>query len=73
MHPNASAAVYTTAASGLLLYVLHRFGYAHITAQDAQLATGALITLVLWVGKRGIRAAVLSLWRGSQPQPKETP
>lgn len=66
-HPNASASAATTGLAALALYTAHRLGWNGLSSEDALLAAGALISLVLFVGRRGLKATLTSMWRGSQP------
>lgn len=74
MHPNATASLLTSATTALILYVANRAGYAHLTEEDAVALTGSLSAGVLWVGRRGLRAALVDarnwVWR---PAPKPAP
>ena len=69
-HPNASAAGATTALAALALYVAHRLGWNGLSSQDAVIAAGALVTAVLFVGRRGLKNTIVAVWKGSQkPEP----
>lgn len=63
-HPNTKAAVATTAISAGLLYLANRLGY-NLSQQWALLAAGALISTVLFIGRRGLRGVVRDLWAGT--------
>lgn len=51
-HPNAFASAVTTGLAALIVYVAHRFGYAHLTTEQAIGAAGGSVTVVLFLGKR---------------------
>ena len=64
-HPNASVAGATTGLAALALYIAHRAGWNGLTSQDAVIASGALISAVLFVGRRGLKATLAGVWSGS--------
>lgn len=74
-HPNASASAATTALAALALYVAHRLGWNGLSSEDALLGAGVLISLVLFVGRKGLKATLKAVWNGSpkkaQPEPAE--
>lgn len=72
-HPNAFAAFITTLVAAVALYVAHRLGYAHVTSEQATVAAGAIVTAVLFLGKRffavGLKGVLGVFWHGSQKPP----
>lgn len=64
-HPNATYGGGSALVGGyLLVSLLDRFG-VHLAPQDGAAIAGSIGIVVLWVGKRGIKSAILSLWKGS--------
>lgn len=65
-HPNAFTAAVTTAIATGALWLAHRLGYANLTTAQAVVAAGALISAVLFVGKRGVRPLLTQIWDGAK-------
>lgn len=68
-HPNATANVLTSSAAGLVLYVLDRVGVHDLTAADGAAIVAAATSVVLFIGRRGIRGTLSAIWRGTSDQP----
>jgi hypothetical protein len=67
-HPNASAAAGTGGLTTLILYLAETQGW-HV---DPLLASGiatVAAAVVLFIGRRGIKGALASIWTGSPKPP----
>lgn len=63
-HPNASVAAVTGSLATLLVWGINRAG-GHVNQAEAMgIATGA-VSAVLFVGRRGLKATIASVWNGS--------
>ena len=79
-HPNTIAAVITTTVAAGVLRIAHHYGYAHMTTEEALALTGGIISVVLFIGRRGLKAILVDgvkgtgnkLWNGA-PQKMEVP
>jgi hypothetical protein len=63
-HPNSIAALISGGLATLTVYLLNK--YAHATINDAQsagIATG-YATVILFIGRRGLKGAVSGVWNG---------
>lgn len=67
-HPNSTAAFITTGIAAVLLHFTHQYKWVNLSAEDALLVAGGLITAVLFVGKRGIRPTLSAIWKGAAKQ-----
>jgi hypothetical protein len=65
-HPNALAALLTTAISAGLLALAHRFTDLHLSSVEAMTVSGAITTAVLFVGRRGIGPTLSAIWHGAK-------
>lgn len=73
-HPNTIAALITTALAALILRIAQRYGYAHMTDEEALGVAGGIIAAVLFVGRRGLRYLFVGLWTGlwhGSPKPSQ--
>lgn len=64
-HPNATASFITTGLAAVLLHFTHQYHWVNLSAEDALIVAGGLITTVLFVGKRGIRPTLSAIWNGA--------
>lgn len=71
-HPNAKAAGSTTGAGVLVVWLLGYFG-VDLSAEAGAVIAGGAATVVLAVGRRGIRGALRALWRGPEPDRARRP
>lgn len=63
-HPNAIAGGVSGVGGGVfVVYLLHQFGYEVDPMLGAVIA-GALSTVVLFVGRNGLRGALRAIWKG---------
>jgi len=63
-HPNTVAAAIAGGLGTLTAYLLNKYAGAHIdSTQTGGIATGYAAVL-LFVGRRGIKGAVLAVWDG---------
>lgn len=64
-HPNATASFVTTGLAAILLHFTHQYHWVNLSAEDALITAGSLITAVLFIGKRGIRPTLSGIWNGA--------
>ena len=63
-HRNAHAAAYSTQLAALAVWLSDKeFHYSLSTVVAIEIA-GAVVTAVLFVGKRGVKGTLLAFWRG---------
>ena len=62
-HPNATAAGGSTGLGVLAVWLLGHFG-VQIGAEEAAAIVGAAATIILFVGRNGLRGAWQRIWRG---------
>jgi hypothetical protein len=62
-HPNAKASTATTLLAAGALWLAKRYGYT-LSSEWSLIAAGFVISGVLFVGRRGVKGAVLALWNG---------
>jgi hypothetical protein len=72
-HPNTTAAGLSGGAATLLVYFLNKYAGTHLNAQDGTGIATALAAIVLFIGRRGVKAALRSIWLGSTPTTPTTP
>lgn len=65
-HPNASAAGATTGSAVLVIWALSLVGVQVDGVVGAAIA-GALATVVLLIGRRGVKGIASVVWRGGGP------
>jgi hypothetical protein len=63
-HPNAKAATITTALAAGAVYLAARYGYT-LSSEWSLLAAGAVVSGVLFIGRRGIKGVISDLWNGA--------
>lgn len=75
-HPNTIAAALGGATATLTVYLLNRYAGTHLNAaQGSGIATG-YATIILFVGRRGLKGAISGVWNGvwnGTPKPVEQP
>lgn len=64
-HPNATAAFVTAWLAGALVWALHRWAGINLSVRQAMAVAGGAVTVVLWVGRVGLRGAWLRIWHGA--------
>lgn len=62
-HPNAATAGVATGPAVLIVWLAGRYGI-DLGAEQAVVVSGLLTSLVLLIGRRGLRGIVAALWRG---------
>jgi hypothetical protein len=65
-HPNASVSTVAAMLAAGTVWLLDRYAHAHLSAKDGVAIAGAYSAVALFVGRRGLRATLLELWRGSK-------
>lgn len=65
-NPNAFAAAVTAVFVWVLSRLLAHWNVVDFTPDQILLVAGGLTTIVLWVGREGIRGALLRLWDGAK-------
>lgn len=70
-HPNATAAGTTGIIATIILWAAGRLG-VHLPETVAVVAAGAAITVVLAVGRNGVKGTWNRIW-GGKPQPPAPP
>jgi len=70
-NPNATVAGATTAIGVFITWLLSHFNVS-ISTETAVAIGGTITTIVLWIGRKGLKGAVESIWQGS-PKPPATP
>jgi hypothetical protein len=68
-NPNASVAAASTAAGVLLIWLLTSLG-VDISPEVGAAISGLLASVVLWIGRDGIKGAISKVWGGDKPPPK---
>jgi hypothetical protein len=72
-HPNTIAALISGGLATLTVYLLNKYASASIDAsQSAGIATG-YATVILFIGRRGLKGAVSGVWNGvwnGSPKPQ---
>lgn len=63
-HPNASTATGLGGISVLTVFLAGHFG-VKLGAEEASVISGAVTSIGLVIGKRGIKGVIRVLWRGS--------
>lgn len=63
-HANAAAGGGAGGAGVLLVWLLNRYADAGLSAEDGALISAAAATVVLLVGRRGLRGLARLVWRG---------
>jgi hypothetical protein len=63
-HPNAATAAGLTGPSVLVVWLLSRLGIVDVSPEVAVVMGGAVISIGLLVGKRGIKGMLSMLWKG---------
>lgn len=75
-HPNTIAAAIGGSLATLTVYLLNRYTSASINpAQSAGIATG-YATVILFIGRRGLKGAIAAVWNGvwaGTPKPPAHP
>lgn len=64
-HPNSNAAGVASGAAVLLVYLLHKYFNVDLSIYYAGLIVGGAATVVLFIGRDGIKGTALRVWRGS--------
>jgi hypothetical protein len=64
-NPNAFAAALTAVFVWILSRVVEHFQLVDVTPGRILLAAGGLTALILWIGRAGLRGALLRLWDGA--------
>lgn len=63
-NPNAATAGVSGAGVGtLVVWLLGHFGVT-FTAEVGAVIAGAVATVVLWIGRNGLKSALRIIWRG---------
>lgn len=65
-HPNALAAGTANGATLALVWLLHRYAHVGISVYAAGLIVGFASTVVLFIGRDGIKGALARIWRGGK-------
>lgn len=63
-HPNATTAAGLTGPAVLVVWLFNHFGIVDISPEVAVVIAGGVITIALFVGKRGVKGVLSMLWRG---------
>jgi hypothetical protein len=63
-HPNTFAAVVAGAFTGGTQWLLQRYGQVGLSPYWQQVLNGVVVAAVLYVGRDGIKAALVRLWNG---------
>lgn len=63
-NPNATVAQFVTLLAAATVWLCNRYG-VKLSDQWAILAAGEAITVFLWVGKHGVKAAWQRVWGGA--------
>lgn len=66
-HPNAATAAALTGPAVLIAYIARTLGY-ELEPEVAAAAAGGLITVGLFIGRRGIRGIAQLAWRGDSAE-----
>ena len=64
-HPNAAVAAGGSSLSAIVVWLLGHFHVA-LSAEDGAVIAGALATVVLFIGREGIRGVWRRIWGGSE-------
>jgi hypothetical protein len=69
-HPNTLAAGLSGGASTLIVYLLNKYAGTNLDAQAGAAIATAVASVVLFIGRRGIRGTLSDIWNGnSKPKP----
>lgn len=64
-HPNATASLFTTGLAYAVYRISLHYDWLHMSSQTSLLVAGAIITGVLYVGRRGVWPMLKSVWTGA--------
>jgi hypothetical protein len=62
-HPNATVTLVVTALVAQLVYQLHSHNIVDLSTQQQGWLVGGSCTVVLLVGRRGLKGALLGVWK----------
>lgn len=62
-HPNAAAAGAATGPAVLIVWLAGRYGI-DLGAEQAVVVSGLLTSLVLLIGRKGVKGMIAAVWRG---------
>jgi hypothetical protein len=65
-NPNAFAAALTAVFVWVIDRALAHWGVVDLSPDQVLLAAGGLTTVVLWVGREGVKGAALRVWSGAK-------
>lgn len=65
-NPNAFAAALTAVFVWAIDRALAHWGVVDLTPEQVLLAAGGLTSVVLWVGRDGVKGAAVRVWRGAK-------
>lgn len=65
-HPNATASLITTGLAYLIYRITSHYDWLSISPSNTLLIAGAIITGVLYVGRRGLWPTLKAVWFGAQ-------
>lgn len=65
-HPNAFAALIAGAATAGIQWALARYLNTELDREWSQTINLGVTAAVLWVGREGIRGAIVRVWRGAK-------
>lgn len=66
-HPNTLAVGISGLASAGLVYLLNTYAHTHLNAVDGAGIVTGIAGAVIFVGRRGIKRALIGIWAGSDP------
>jgi hypothetical protein len=80
-HPNATASLFTTGLAYAVYRVSLHYEWLRMSSATSLLVAGAIITAVLYIGRRGVWPMLKSIWTGAAQtvagektvQPQEPP
>ena len=72
-HPNAIASLITTGLAYALYRIASHYDWLKMSSATSLLIAGGIISSVLFIGRRGLKATIVSVWRGSEKQVGITP
>ncbi len=71
-NPNATVAAGSSGVGVLVVWLLGYFG-VDLTAELGAVIAGALSSVVLWIGRDGIKGVLGRIWKGDKKDPEPPP
>lgn len=65
-HANASVSTVAAMLAAGTVWLVNRVAHTELTATDGVALTGFYSAVALFVGKRGLKATLIGLWRGTK-------